>query len=338
MQPEQGGGNYAGYDVMLKHYMQIVRGGGRISFEQAVEIATKESPQALFRAADQLRRTFHNDDLDLCSIVNAKSGKCSEDCKFCAQSSWYDVAIETYDTVDAESALKIAQENEAHGVKRFSLVTAGRTVSDKQLDIFGEMYRELGRDTGLSFCASMGLLNKEKADKLKSFGVSRYHCNLEASRSYFPKVCTTHTWEEKVDSIRCAIAAGMDVCSGGIIGMGETLEQRIELAFELQELGIVSIPLNILTPIPNTPFADIKPIELAEVLTCVAIFRFVNPMAIIRLAGGRGLMGDAQAQCFTSGANGAIVGNYLTTSGQNLKQDLEMFKDLGFNVPRLHIK
>lgn len=317
---------------MLKQLMQLVRGGGEISFEQAVDLATHVEPQELFKAADQLRREFHNDNLDLCSIVNAKSGKCSEDCKFCAQSSWYDVAIETYETVETGTALEMAQENEEHGVTRFSLVTAGRTVSDSQLDVFGEMYKELGRKTGLSFCASMGLLTKEKAEKLRSYGVTRYHCNLEASKSYFPKVCTTHTWEEKVESIRFAMDAGMDVCSGGIIGIGESLEQRIELAFELRDLGILSIPLNVLTPIPNTPFADIEPIGLSEVLTCVAIFRFVNPHAVIRLAGGRGMMGTEQAQCFTSGANGAIVGNYLTTAGNNLQQDIEMFKSLGFKV------
>ncbi len=321
---------------MLKQIMQLVRGGGAISFEQAVYLATHVAPQDVFKSADQLRREFHNDNLDLCSIVNAKSGKCSEDCKFCAQSSWYDVALETYETVETKTALEMAQENEEHGVKRFSLVTAGRTVTDRQLEIFGQMYKDLASNTGLSFCASMGLLTKEKAEKLKSFGVSRYHCNLEASKSYFPKVCTTHTWEEKVQSIRFAQEAGLDVCSGGIIGMGESLEQRIELAFELRELGVLSIPLNILTPIPNTPFADIEPITLSEVLTCVAIFRFVNPQAVIRLAGGRGMMGIEQAQCFTSGANGAIVGNYLTTAGNNLKQDIEMFRKLGFNVDKTH--
>lgn len=317
---------------MLKYYMQLVRGGGNLNFDQAVEIATREKPQDLFLAADQLRRDFHNDNLDLCSIVNAKSGKCSEDCKFCAQSSWYDVAIETYDAVDQDTALQMARENEAHGVKRFSLVTAGRSVTEQQLEIFGELYAKLARHTEMSFCASMGLLTREKAEKLKSFGVTRYHCNLETCRGYFPKVCTTHTWEEKVESIKIAQEVGLEVCSGGIIGMGESLEQRLELAFELRELGILSIPLNILTPIPNTPFADINALGLPEILTCVAMFRFINPRAVIRLAGGRGMMGEEQRRCFSSGANGAIVGNYLTTAGNNLQQDIEMFRALGFDV------
>ncbi|SHO45550.1 biotin synthase BioB [Desulfopila aestuarii] len=317
---------------MLKHYMQLVRGGGLLNFDQAMELATTENPQELFLAADQLRRAFHNDNLDLCSIVNAKSGKCSEDCKFCAQSSWYDVAIESYETVDEETALKMARENEAQGVQRFSLVTAGRTVSDNHLDFFGEIYQQLRAQTKMSFCASMGMLTREKAEKLKSFGVTRYHCNLEACRSYFPKVCTTHTWEEKIASIRIAQEVGLEVCSGGIIGMGESLRHRLELAFELRELGILSIPMNILTPIPNTPFADLEPISVSDILTCVAMFRIINPQAIIRLAGGRGMLGEEQSRCFTSGANGAIVGNYLTTAGNNLQQDIDMFRHLGFDI------
>lgn len=323
---------------MIKHSIQYIRGGGLIDFDQALELATTEKPEELFAAADQLRRDFHNENLDLCSIVNAKSGKCSEDCKFCAQSSWYDVAIETYDTVEPETALAMAKENEAHGVKRFSLVTAGRTISKKHLESFRSLYKELAEQTDMSFCASMGLLDREKAEQLKSFGVSRYHCNLETCRSYFPQVCTTHTWEEKVESIRIAQAVGLEVCSGGIIGMGETLEQRLELAFELRELDILSIPLNILTPIPQTPFADIRPINLAEVLTCVAMFRFINPRAVIRLAGGRGMMDDEQGSCFQAGANGAIVGNYLTTAGNSLQQDIEMFRSLGFDVDSLEEK
>jgi biotin synthase len=317
---------------MLKRAMQLVRGGGLLGLPQALELATTVAPEELFQAADQLRREFHNEHLDLCSIVNAKSGKCSEDCKFCAQSSRYSVAIETYDLIDEQLALQMARENEAHGVKRISLVTAGRTVDSDQLEDLGELYRRLRQETDMSLCASMGMLDLPKARKLKSFGVSRYHCNLEACRRYFTQVCTTHSWEEKVESIKAAQQAGLEVCSGGIIGMGETLEHRLELAIELRELGILSIPLNILTPIPNTPFGNLQPLSLSEVLTCVAMFRFINPRAVIRLAGGRGLLADQQHRCFTSGANGAIVGNYLTTAGNNLKQDIEMFAALGFEV------
>jgi biotin synthase len=319
------------YQVIEK-YMDRVLAGHDLEFGEALELAAGADPAELYQAADELRQRLHKNSLDLCSIVNAKSGKCSEDCKFCAQSSHYDVEVMTYDLVDVVKAVSLAKENEQFGVQRFSLVTAGRTVSEKNLEEFRLIYKRLQEETQLSLCASMGFLTLEKALKLKEMGVTRYHCNLETSRSFFPRVCTSHTWDEKVATIKIAREAGMEVCSGGIIGMGESFEQRLELAFELRELEILSIPLNILTPIKETPFADIRPLSVAEVLTCVAMFRFINPLAVIRLAGGRNLLGDEQKKCFTVGANGAIVGNYLTTVGNSLGEDIAMFRELGFDV------
>jgi biotin synthase len=192
------------------------------------------------------------------------------------------------------------------------------------------LYEELGRETGLLFCASMGLLTRDKAERLVAFGVRRYHCNLESCRDYFPQVCTTHTWQEKVETILLARAAGMDVCSGGIIGMGESREQRLQLAFELRDLAVMSIPINILTPIAGTPMASLEPISFSEVLRTIAMFRLINPQAVIRLAGGRNQFGSDQYQCFGAGANGAIVGNYLTTAGNGLEQDLMAIGKMGF--------
>ncbi|MFH0781011.1 MAG: biotin synthase BioB [Pseudomonadota bacterium] len=317
---------------MIKKALQQVLSGKNLEFDEAMTLVQQSDPTELFQAADELRRKLHKNRLDLCSIVNAKSGKCSEDCKFCAQSSHYDVEVASYEVVDREKAVFLAKENEQYGIQRFSLVTAGRMVAEKNLEEFKNIYRQLQQETNLSLCASMGFLTREKARQLKEMGVTRYHCNLESSRSYFPKVCSTHTWDEKVVTIRIAQDAGLDVCSGGIIGMGESLAQRLELAFELRELNILSIPLNILTPIKDTPFADLKPLSVAEVLTCVAMFRFINPMAIIRLAGGRILLGDEQHRCFASGANGSIVGNYLTTIGNSLAEDIAMFRSLGFDI------
>ncbi len=312
--------------------MDKVLAGDDLTFAEALELMQTTEPAKLYQAADTLRQRLNKNSLDLCSIVNATSGKCSENCKFCAQSSHYDVEVATYDMVDVVKAVDLAKENEKSGVQRFSLVTAGRTVSEKNLDEFSRIYRRLQEETQLSLCASMGFLTLEKALKLKEMGVTRYHCNLETSRSFFPKVCSSHSWDEKVATIQIAREAGLEVCSGGIIGMGESLEQRLELAFELRGLEILSIPLNILTPIKETPFAELKPLSVAEVLTCVAIFRFINPRAVIRLAGGRNLLGEEQKRCFTAGANGAIVGNYLTTAGNSLKQDTDMFRALGFDV------
>ncbi len=318
--------------AVIEKYMNRILAGHDLDFAEALELATTADPAQLYQAADELRHRLHKNSLDLCSIVNAKSGKCSEDCKFCAQSSHYDVEVATYDLIDVVKAVRLAKENEQFGVQRFSLVTAGRSVSEESLEQFRLIYQRLQDETQLSLCASMGFLTPEKALKLKEMGVTRYHCNLETCRSYFPEVCSSHTWDEKVATIKIARDAGLEVCSGGIVGLGESLEQRLELAFELRELGILSIPLNILTPIKETPFADVKPLSVAEVLTCVAMFRFINPMAVIRLAGGRNLLGEQQQKCFTSGANGAIVGNYLTTVGNSLDEDIAMFRALGFDV------
>ncbi len=317
---------------MLKKVLQQILSGKNLGFDQALALVQQSDPTELFQAADALRRKLHNNRLDLCSIVNAKSGKCSEDCRFCAQSSHYDVEVASYEVVDREKAVFLAKDNEQHGVQRFSLVTAGRTVAEKNLQEFRIIYQQLRQETNLSLCASMGLLTEDKARQLKDMGVTRYHCNLETARSYFPEVCSTHTWDEKVATIRIAQHVGLEVCSGGIIGMGESLAQRLELAFELRELNILSIPLNILTPIKDTPFAGLTPLSVGEILTCVAMFRFINPKAIIRLAGGRNLLGDQQHRCFTSGANGSIVGNYLTTIGNSLTEDIAMFRSLGFDL------
>jgi biotin synthase len=316
--------------LLLKHCVELIKKGDDIDFDQALKLATTVQPEELWRAADTVRRMVHGDIFDLCSIINAKSGRCSEDCRFCAQSGHYETAIETYDIIGTNEALIQGKDNDAHGVGRYSLVTAGRTVTLRQLEAYGKIYKELQEHTGLKLCASMGLLTREKAELLRSYGVNRYHCNLEACRSYFSRVCTTHTWEDKVETIQIARAGGLEVCSGGIIGMGESLQHRLELAFELRDLEVLSIPINVLTPIANTPFEDLQPLTLSEILTCIAIFRLIHPKAVIRLAGGRSRMGVEQYRCFTAGANGAIVGNYLTTVGNSLDQDLQIIRGLGF--------
>ena len=316
--------------MIVRKCLDIIENGGDIDFALAMDLATKVRPAELIAAADKLRHQMHGDRFDLCSIINAKSGKCSEDCRFCAQSAHYDTEITTYDVINTDEALVQARDNDDHLVERISLVTAGRSVSLNELPSFGMIYRQIKENTELRCCASMGMLTEEKAELLRSYGVERYHCNLEASRSFFPEVCSTHTWDEKVATINIARNAGMDVCSGGIFGMGETLAQRIELAFELRELEILSIPINLLTPIENTPFAHFTPLAVEEVLTGIALFRLINPRAIVRLAGGRNQLGERQSSCFQAGANGAIVGNYLTTAGNSLEDDLRTIKKLGF--------
>lgn len=318
--------------MMIERCVQIIEAGGELDFAQAMTLMEQADLEALCRAADRLCRALGSR-FDLCSIINARSGRCSEDCRYCAQSARYEAEISCYEQIDTETALSQARENDGYGIRRLSLVAAGRSQNREQLQAMGELYRSMAEETDLLFCASMGLLTPEAAARLYGFGVRRYHCNLESCREFFPSICTTHSWEDKVETLKIAAAAGMDLCSGGIIGMGESPVHRLQLAFELRELGILSIPVNILSPIPGTPLAGVEPISLDEVLRTVALFRFINPKAVIRIAGGRGRFGDAQYRLFAAGANGAIVGDYLTTAGSGVERDLAEFEKLGFSIP-----
>ncbi len=302
------------------------------SIEQALDRAENTKLKTLCSAADRLRREVHGDRFALCSILNARSGKCTEDCIYCAQSAKYTTKITEYELLEATTALGRARENEAYGVTRLSLVTAGHSLSTKQLNRMGEVYSLLKKNSSLHFCASMGFLTAEKASLLHSFGVRRYHCNLESCHEFFPSICTTHTWEEKVATLQIAKNAGLDLCSGGIIGMGESMTQRLQLAFALRDLHVLSIPINILSPIAGTPLENMEPIELDAVLRSVAMFRLINPQAVIRIAGGRGRFGSEQYRLFRAGANGAIVGDYLTTTGAGAAKDLCEFRKLGYEL------
>jgi len=317
---------------MIQRCIEIIQDGGELDFSQAMDLAQKASLKDLCKAADKICRDIHAARFDLCSIINARSGKCSEDCKYCAQSVHHNTDINTYEQIASQTAIDQARENDAYGVSRLSLVTAGRSLNPSQIDSMGELYVAMAEETDLRFCASMGFLTERTARQLVSFGVVRYHCNLESCRQYFPSICTTHTWEEKVATLRIAKAAGMDLCSGGIIGMGESPENRVQLAFELRELEVLSIPINILSPIESTPLAGVEAISLEDVLRCVALFRFINPQAVIRIAGGRGRFGQDQYKLFAAGANGAIVGDYLTTTGAGVTEDLVEFARLGFDL------
>uniref|UniRef100_UPI004057A464 biotin synthase BioB n=1 Tax=Candidatus Electronema sp. TaxID=2698783 RepID=UPI004057A464 len=250
-----------------------------------------------------------------------------------AQSARHQTDAPVYAMIDHDEAMRIARSNAAAGVERLSLVTSGRAAEESALPRFNSLYEQFRRETKLKFCASMGLLDQRKAGLLAAMGVSRYHCNLETCERRFAEVCTTHTWQDKVATLKTAAAAGMSLCSGGIIGLGESMEDRIELALELRALGIRSIPLNIHTPIPGTPLAELPPLPLTEALTTVALFRFLNPEAVIRMAGGRQLLGPEQHRCFAAGANGAIVGNYLTTAGCSVAEDIARLREMGFVFP-----
>lgn len=314
----------------IENYKKKVLEGNLLDKEEAMELAEMEFNQ-LCQAADEIREHFCKDAFDLCTIVNGKSGRCSENCKFCAQSSFYHTETESYPLLSAEQVLEQAKCNDGLGVLRYSIVTSGKRLSDEEVDKVCIMASEIKAATGISVCGSFGLLKESQYLRLKQAGITRIHNNLETSRNYFPHVCTTHSYDDKIQAIKAALKTGLSVCSGGIVGLGETMEDRIDMVMELRGLGIKSIPVNILNAIPGTPYEGNKRLSEEEIRRIVAIFRFLVPDASIRLAGGRGLLGDKGKACFQSGANAAISGNLLTTQGITIESDLNLLKDLGYH-------
>lgn len=309
-----------------------IAGGHRLSYEEGVKVMENTPDDDLYELAHRLRKRFHGNKISTCSIMNARSGKCSEDCKWCSQSRFHNTDIEKYPLVGKYEALSEALHNANKGVHRFSLVTSGKTLTDKQMDQVCAIYRDMGAKTNIRFCASMGLLNKGQLQRLKECGVEHYHCNLETAPSHFPKLCTTHTIEDKLQTIRWAREAGMKVCSGGIIGMGETARQRIEFAVAVRNAGVFSLPLNVLNPIEGTPLQGTAPLDDREILVAFAMMRIMNPEAEIRFAGGRNLIKHLEEKILYGGANASIVGDMLTTSGSDIDTDFEMFRKCGFEI------
>lgn len=308
--------------------------GYRITRDDAVWLALTAEIEELLLAANELRCYFCGDEMELCSIINARSGSCSENCHWCSQSAHNKAEVACYELVDEHTLFALANDNAKSGVHRFSLVTSGRGISDTNLSLLLRNYRELRRSVPISLCASMGLLTRKQLRALKEAGVERYHCNLETAESFFPNLCTTHTYADKVKTIRMAMEEGLEVCSGGIIGMGESMEQRIELAVALRELGIRSVPINVLIPIPGTPLENAEALTDDELLRSFALFRWINPTAQIRFAGGRILIRHLQAKLLSGGVNASIVGDLLTTVGTGIREDINDFTCAGFTIPK----
>lgn len=312
---------------------EVIR-GKRMTREEALQLYEQPLDE-LCEKADAIRRHFCNDDFDLCTIVNAKSGACSENCKFCAQSAHHATEVEVYSLLSANAIVQEAKKNDEQGVLRYSLVTSGKRLTDEEVDRMCEAVRRIRKETDIAVCVSFGLLNEAQFRKLKEAGVTRVHNNLETSRRFFPHLCSTHSFEDKIEAVRAAQAAGLMVCSGGIMGLGETPEDRIDMALTLRELGIKSIPVNTLNPIAGTPMEHRTPLTEEELRRIVAVYRFLLPEASIRLAGGRGLLPDRGKACFVAGANAAITGDMLTTAGITVESDKQMLQELGYEV-RLH--
>jgi len=319
----------------IKSSESRVLAGETISFEEIMKLVSveeKDEIDELCRAADNIRRAFCGNEVDLCTIMNAKSGRCSEDCKFCAQSVHYKTNAAEYGLVPKEKVLSLAKENENEGVNRFSLVTSGRGISGNEFQKVLSIYENLKNEVKMGLCASLGILGYEELLQLKETGIKMYHHNLETSREYYGEVCSTHSYDDRIDTINAAKKAGMDVCSGGIIGLGESLEDRVKLAFKLRELEVKSIPINVLNPVEGTPLENAERLSQDQILKTFAIFRFVNPKAYIRLAGGRNMIDDFGRKCFKAGANATITGNYLTTSGNKICHDKNMINELELRI------
>ncbi|MDR1939801.1 MAG: biotin synthase BioB [Clostridiales bacterium] len=317
---------------VVKELKDKVLRGYLIDKSEALRLDAEAESGDFFDAANEIRAALCGRSMDLCSIINGKSGSCSENCKFCAQSKDCKNGAETYPLLDGVEIAAAAKYNFDRGVHRFSIVTAGRTLNQRETAEVCRSYKNIGAACGIFICASHGLLSFEQLKRLRGAGVKRYHCNLETSRRYFPNVCTTHTYDDKIKTIKNAQRAGLETCSGGIFGIGENAEDRIDMALELRALNIKSVPINILNPIPGTAFGDLPVTDKETAVRIVALYRFLLPDAAIRVAGGRGLFDDLGEAFFKAGANAAATGDMLTTKGVSIEKDRETAKRLGFEV------
>lgn len=282
----------------------------------------------------EISSKYVKNEVDFCSLINARNGKCSQNCKYCAQSSHYCTNIESYPLVEIEEVQKAAIEAKSNQASRFAIVTSGKTPDKSDFDTMLEMIKEINKIDGLNSCASIGILNEEQAQRLSEAGLKRFHHNINTCRSYYPEVCTTHNWDDRLNTCKLVKKYGMELCCGVILGMGESVEQRIEMALELSEIQPDSIPINILMPIPETPFENYHDkIDEENVLRTLAIFKITNPRAILRFCGGRmRLSEENQRLALQTCVEGILIGNYLTTVGKSPKEDIKTIKELGKKI------
>ncbi|MBS5802467.1 MAG: biotin synthase BioB [Brachyspira sp.] len=279
----------------------------------------------------KLSSKYIKDTVEFCSIVNARNGKCSQNCKYCAQSSHYRTNIETYPLIPVDDVIKAAEESKENKASRFAIVTSGKTPDEEDFNKVLELIKAINNIDGIKSCASIGILNEEQAKALSDAGLKRFHHNINTSESYYPEVCTTHTWQDRLNTCRLVKKYGMELCCGVILGMGESIEQRIEMAMELAEIEPESIPINILMPIPETPFENyIDKIDEENVLRTLAVFKITNPKSILRFCGGRmRLSQENQEKALKCCVEGILIGNYLTTVGKAPQEDIETVRNLG---------
>jgi biotin synthase len=309
--------------------------GKNLSMKDVLPFLAAKGPDVLDLAAvaNRVREEFNGNEIDLCSLLNAKSGRCPEDCAFCAQSAHYKTEAPIYPLIDMERIVEEAKEAQTRGTGRFCLITSGRELNDKEFETILRALDRIHRETTLDLDCSLGRLSEGRAESLKKVGVTRYNHNVETAESHFPRICSTHSFRDRVKTIEVLKKQGFSICCGGIMGLGESPQQRLELAFSLRQLEIDCIPFNILNPRPGTPLEHSEFIPPMEIIKTISLFRLVLPKGTIKIAGGREAnLRDLQSLALLSGANGLIVGNYLTTPGRNGEDDLTMIRDLGFKL------
>lgn len=282
----------------------------------------------------KISKMYVKDDVEFCSLINARNGKCSQNCKYCAQSSHYNTEIETFPLVSIKKVQKAATDAIKNKASRFAIVTSGKTPDESDFETMLEMIKHINSFEELKSCASIGILNEEQAKKLSESGLKRFHHNINTAKSYYGEVCTTHSFEERLNTCRLVKKYGMELCCGVILGMGETVEHRVEMALTLAEIQPESIPINLLMPIANTPFEDyLEKIDEENVLRTLAVFKIANPKSVLRFCGGRKRLSvENQEKALLSCVEGIMTGNYLTTIGAEPEEDIEMVKRIGKNI------
>jgi len=324
--------NYQSDNMFIEYLKQSVLDGKKISRDEAMRLILSDDIITLSRCANEITRKFNGDTVDVETLINAKSGRCPEDCSFCAQSSFYDnnTGINKYPLLPKEIILEQAKKAKEDGASSFCLVCAYRSPPQKDFDQICQTIKEIKDNLLIDVNVSLGFMTKERAKKLKDLGVKRYNHNLETAESYFSQICRTHDFIDRVNTAKIVKEEGLELCCGGIIGMGETVQQRVELGFALQSLQPDEVPLNILIPREGTPFSNYKAISTEEVIKTIATLRFIMPKSIIKIAGGREVhLKKDDKTVLKAGANGIITGGYLTTTGNKAEEDIKMIKEIG---------
>ena len=315
---------------LIDFCMDKVISGESISFEEAENLLCSQDIFSLAYSANVITRKFNGYSIDVESLLNAKSGKCPEDCSFCARSSFYNTKISKYPLLPKQVIIVRAKEAERQGASSFCLVCAYRSPPEQEFQQICDTIEALKKEVSIDINASLGFMTSERARRLKSLGIKRYNHNLEASDSFFSQICKTHDFVDRVKTAKIVKEAGLELCCGGIIGMGETVKQRIELAFALAALNPDEVPINILIPKQGTPMAQIDTITPEEAIRTIAVWRFIMPKVILKLAGGREVhFSDNGRMALRAGANGIISGGYLTTGGNEMSNDLNMIHEIG---------